>query len=210
MIRLGFEYLWIFLNGKEYSLWCNIFWIFQDALWEQTRGLAMVHRGTFKVAWNPARRTRPRQQLPRRPGVTFPNERTPFFTNIFSRNSAQSHFPFCSCKTKCLWKKKTFWPNRMQAYQGFSVYMLLTDRQWCCQSGWHCTGNRPIHPSVPEPLGHSEIWFKLLWIRTCFRIPIYTWNLCRNWPIRGPGLFLPWGPGGQPRAPKGGLSLGLS
>lgn len=123
MISLGFEYLWIFTNGKEYSVWHNLFWIFQDAPWEQTGGLAMVHHEAFEAAWNPARRAYSRQQ---RPGDAFLNDCAVFFITIFSQHSTEFHFHFCSCKTKCLWKTQKFLTNCTQAYLVFLVVEFLS------------------------------------------------------------------------------------
>lgn len=74
MISLCFEYLWILTNAKEYFVWCNLFWIFQDLPWEKIRGLAVVHHEAFKAAQNPTRRVYSREQLLQKPSDAFLND----------------------------------------------------------------------------------------------------------------------------------------
>lgn len=41
----------------------------------------------------------------------------------------------------------------------------MADKVLSCLFHLHCTENRPIHASASEPLGHSEIWSKLLLVK---------------------------------------------
>lgn len=118
-ISLCFEYLQIFTSGKEYSIWCNLFWIFQDAPWEQTRDLAMVCPEAFKQPGGQPGELIPDSNYWKDLVILFLMIVMFFHCSFHGGIPLDSTFIFAPEKLNAYGKHITFWPTVLKRNRSF-------------------------------------------------------------------------------------------